>query len=157
MSSGTDIDADGLAAELLGDIRTRLGGLQLAHARRVASAVRGDGDGAAVAAALLHDVVETGQIADRHLDVVVSDPRVVELVRCLTRRPGESYRTYLTRCAADPAALRIKRADLADKLDAPDVQVPPVAAETIRGRARARLRILDEIAVRFSRDPISAA
>jgi hypothetical protein len=116
--------------------------------------VRGDAD--AEAAALLHDVVETGQIADRDLDAVVADPQVVALVRCLTRRAGESEVTYLTRCAADPTALRIKRADLADKLDAPDVQVPPAAAEIIRGRARARLRTLDQIAARVAPDPVSA-
>ena len=160
MSSGTHIeaeaDADGLAAELLGNIRTKLGGLQLAHARRVAAAVRGDVDGAAVAAALLHDVVETGQIADRDLELVVSDSRVVALVRCLTRHPRESDRAYLTRCATDPTALRIKRADLADKLDAPDVEVSPAAAETIRGRARARIQLLDEIAALVGRDPIAA-
>jgi (p)ppGpp synthase/HD superfamily hydrolase len=155
-NTGADADADALAAELLGDSRTRLGGLQLAHARRVAAAVRVDGE-VAVAAALLHDVVETGQIADRDLDVVVPDPRVVALVRCLTRDPGESYQLYLTRCAGDPTALLIKRADLADKLDAPDVQVSPAAAETIRGRARARLRMLDQIADRLARDPIPAA
>ena len=60
--------------------------------RLAAAAVRRTGDATAVAAALLHDVVETGQIADRDLDAVVSDPRVVELVRCLTRQPGESDR-----------------------------------------------------------------
>jgi hypothetical protein len=159
MASGTEIhaevDADGLAAELLGDIRTKLGGLQLAHARRVAAAVRDDADASAAAAALLHDVVETGQIADRDLEVLVPDPRVVELVRCLTRSPGESYGTYLARCVADPTALRIKRADLEDKLDAPDVQVSAVAAETIRGPARARLRMLDELASGRAPDPIT--
>jgi hypothetical protein len=159
MSSGTDIDAeanaDGLAAELLGDICTRLGGLQLAHARRVAAAVRDDVDGSAVAAALLHDVVETGQIADRDLEHLVPDPRAVALVRRLTRSPGEPYRAYLARCVADPTALRIKRADLEDKLDAPDVQVSAVAAETIRGPARARLRMLDELASGRAPDPIT--
>jgi (p)ppGpp synthase/HD superfamily hydrolase len=144
--TGGEAAADRLAAELLGDTRTRLGGLQLAHARRVAAAVRGAGDAAAVAAALLHDVVETGQIADGDLDAVVSDARVVELVRCLTRHRGESDMAYLARCAGDPTALRIKRADLADKLDASDVRVSPAAAEVIRGRARARLRALEELA-----------
>ena len=33
-------EADILAASLLGELRTRLGGLQIAHARRVADAVR---------------------------------------------------------------------------------------------------------------------
>jgi (p)ppGpp synthase/HD superfamily hydrolase len=52
--------AAALAKRLLGESRTGLGGLCIAHARRVAARVRTSGDDRTVAVALLHDVVETG-------------------------------------------------------------------------------------------------
>ena len=144
--------AEHLAAELLGDLRTALGGLQIAHARRVAAAVRGSGDDVLVAAALLHDVVEKGCIGVGDLDRLVPDRRVTDLVRILTHDHGESVRAYLERCGASPAAMVIKQADLADKLTTDDVDVAPSAARAVRRRATARLALLDELAV-----PVPAA
>jgi len=45
-------DADVLAARLLGDLRTKLGGLEIAHTRRVAAVMRATNDDRVVAAAL---------------------------------------------------------------------------------------------------------
>ena len=138
--------AEHLAAELLGDLRTALGGLHVDHARRVADGVRdGGGDDVAVAAALLHDVVEKGCIAEDDLERLVADPRITGLVRILTRHPGESDRAYLERCGATPESLVIKRADLADKLDAADAQVPRAEVARLRRRAARRLALLDEL------------
>jgi hypothetical protein len=138
--------AEHLATTLLGELPTALGGLQVDHARRVAAAVRGRGDEATTAAAFLHDVVETGCIAEDELDLVVSDPRVVDLVRILTRRDGEDEHTYLERCCTTPEALLIKRADLADKLTADDWTVAPAVADVLRRRAVRRLALLDALA-----------
>ncbi len=138
--------AEHLAAELLGDLRTALGGLHVDHARRVADAVRDGGDEVTVAAALLHDVVEKGCIAEDDLERLVADPRITGLVGILTRHAGESDRTYLVRCCATPESLVIKRADLADKICAGDARVPPAEAARLRRRAARRLALLDELA-----------
>jgi hypothetical protein len=115
-------EADRLAAALLGDLRTKLGGLHIAHARRVAAGI---GD---------------------ELLSATGDQRVVELVDVLTQRAGESERHYLSRCASHPTALAIKRVDLIDKLEATDTAVGVAKAERIRRTARQRLRHLERLA-----------
>ena len=47
----------------------------------------------------------------------VTEERRQHLADALTERDGEPEQVYLRRCAADPLALRIKRADITDKLD----------------------------------------
>ena len=132
---------------LLGALRTRLGGLEIAHARRVADAVRDEGgDDATYAAALLHDVVERGGITSAELLSSTGDPEVVRLVDLLTRADGEAYRDYLVRCCEDPRAVLIKRADLIDKFDPGDATVSAVKAEKIRRKAEQRLVRLDSLA-----------
>ena len=138
--------ADAVAARLLGDLRTKLGGLHIEHARRVAERVRPTGDDRTVAAALLHDVVEKGQSSLADLLAVVRDERVVHLVDILTRRRGESEEEYLSRCAADPVALAIKRADLADKHFHGDAQVDQETAQRLGQEAQQRLELLDLLA-----------
>jgi (p)ppGpp synthase/HD superfamily hydrolase len=138
--------ADVLAARLLGDLRTKLGGLEIAHARRVAAEVRATHDDRAIAAALLHDVVEKGGISADELRALTGDPAVVALVEVLSRRDGEAEHHYLSRCAADPMALLVKRIDLTDKLVADDATVPTAVAEPVRQQARQRLALLDDLA-----------
>ena len=135
--------ADALAARLLGDLRTKLGGFHIEHARRVAERVRPTGDDRTVAVALLHDVVEKGQSSLADLLAVVRDERVVHLVDILTRRGRESEEEYLSRCAADPVALAIKRADLADKHFHGDAQVDQETAQRLGQEAQERLELLD--------------
>lgn len=138
-------EADALAARLLGDRRTRLGGLQIAHARRVAAAVGDPDDGRVVAAALLHDVLEHSGITADELAALTDDPELVRLVDVLTQRSDEPDDLYLARCAAEPRALLIKRADLADKLVAPDSTVSDEVAERVRARATRRMVLLDRL------------
>jgi (p)ppGpp synthase/HD superfamily hydrolase len=139
--------ADSLAAQLLGELRTRMGGLHIAHARRVAARVRGRGD-LVYTVALLHDVVEKGRITADDLLAVTNDPRLVELVMILTRTELESDDEYLSRCAADPIALLVKRADLQDKLVADGSNLSPRLELRLRRQARARLELLDALARR---------
>jgi (p)ppGpp synthase/HD superfamily hydrolase len=139
-------EADVLAARLLGDLRTRLGGLEIAHARRVAARLRGTSDDRVIAAALLHDVLEKAGVSADELRAMTGDAGVVALVEVLSRRDGESEHDYLSRCAADPKALVVKRVDLADKLVADDSAVPTVVAEKVRQEARERLALLDGLA-----------
>lgn len=144
-SAGQPFDVPQLAALLLGSTRTRLGGLHIDHARRVAEAV-GRTTPDIVAAAWLHDVVEKTDVSADQLRRVV-DAAVVDLVVILTKKDDEAETDYLWRCACHPEALRIKRHDLLDKLVADDVAVPPGVAAGLRAEALERLRLLDSYAV----------
>jgi (p)ppGpp synthase/HD superfamily hydrolase len=138
-------EADALAAGLLGDLRTGLGGLHIAHARRVADSVRHLGDERLVIAALLHDVVEKERIDMADLAARVGDDEVMDLVDVLTHDPGATEREYLSRCAAHPQALPIKRSDLMDKLTANDADVPARVARQLQRQAAERLTLLDQL------------
>jgi hypothetical protein len=70
----------------------------------------------------------------------------VHLVDILTRRRGESEVEYLSRCAADPVALAIKRADLTDKQFHGDAQVDHETAQRLGQEAQERLDLLDLLA-----------
>jgi (p)ppGpp synthase/HD superfamily hydrolase len=135
--------ADRLAARLLGQMRTRLGGLELNHARRVAATVSCRGDDQLVSAALLHDVLEKTDTTREKLLELTDDEVVVELVSLVTRDPREAYREYLQRCASDPGAYALKKADLQDKLVTADVTVPGNVAARLRRQARQRLQLLN--------------
>jgi hypothetical protein len=67
-------------------------------------------------AAVLHDVVEDcgidpATIAGRFGDAVA------QAVVALSRDEGEDYDAFIERCARDPIARDVKRADIADNLD----------------------------------------
>jgi (p)ppGpp synthase/HD superfamily hydrolase len=142
------VEADALAERMLAGLRTKLGGAHIAHARRVAAGVLASGDTRAVAAALLHDVLEKTPVTADELYEMTGDQALVELVERLTRKDGQSDWYYLSRCAADPTALLIKRLDLTDKLTADDSEVPAAEAERIRRRARQHLALLERLALR---------
>lgn len=90
----------------------------LSHPARVAARVaESGGDERAVAVAWLHDVLEdTGTTADDLLDRGVPAD-VVAAVVALTHGPDEPPEHYFTRVNADPLALQVKHADLADNTD----------------------------------------
>lgn len=89
--------------------------------------------------ACLHDVIEDGGgewTLDR-LEAEGFEPWVLAALDALTRRPGERYRDYIERVAANEDARVVKLADLADNLD-PRRSIP----ESLRRRyevARRRL------------------
>lgn len=77
------------------------------------------------AAAVLHDLIED-TIYTRHDLLGFEFPtRVVDLVECLTRGEDELYMDYLKRIATDPAAVRIKIADIEDNMPRPERPLPP--------------------------------
>ncbi len=83
-----------------------------AHPARVVAAVAGDP--LAEATAWLHDVVEdtTTTLADLLAEGFPGP--VLAAVDAITRRADEARDAYYARVAADPLALRVKRADIAD-------------------------------------------
>lgn len=142
--------AEALAVRLLGDLRTAMGGLEINHARRVAARVRRTGGDRAYALALLHDVVDTGRTTPDELRAVTGDARLVELVEIVSRSTVGTDEQHLARCAADPTALLVKRADLADKLVADDSTISPEVGLRIRRHACRRLALLNALALRHA-------
>jgi (p)ppGpp synthase/HD superfamily hydrolase len=138
-------ESDALAQRAHGADRNKSGVLFIDHVRSVADRVRDDPDPYAVPAALLHDTVEKGVLDWDHLRAAGVDDRLLEVIDALTEREGESDRDYLARAAADPLALRVKRADIKDKLD----RVEGLTEEQrrlVHERARRRLDLLEAIA-----------
>ncbi|MER9563657.1 HD domain-containing protein [Mesorhizobium sp. M0571] len=106
------------------------------HCRRVVDAVE-TLDQKAIA--YLHDVLEKGDGWNRdRLEAAGFGPSIVSAVDALTRRPNEHDAAFVRRAAANPLALPVKRADLADNL----WQARQIGAST--AKYEGGLRILDE-------------
>jgi (p)ppGpp synthase/HD superfamily hydrolase len=87
----------------------------ITHPARVAARVAGDPDAEAVA--WLHDVVEdTGRSLDDLRGAGMSE-RIVSAVDAISKRDDEDRNTHYARVAANPLALKVKYADLADNGD----------------------------------------
>ena len=83
----------------------------IGHPLRVMANVTGEH---ARMVAVLHDVVEDTWVTADYLTEVGCPPDVVVAVIAISHLPDESQRDYLTRVAANPLALHVKRADIAD-------------------------------------------
>ena len=141
--------ADELARLAHGEDRTKAGTRFIDHVRSVAARMGDDPDPYAIVAALLHDSVEKGSFGWRDLWAAGADSRLLEIVDALTERDGEPEMVYLGRCAADPLALRIKRADITDKLDGvPGSNIAGDDLSELRQRAQRRLDMLEQVAAR---------
>ncbi|MGB8020425.1 MAG: hypothetical protein WCF04_04290 [Candidatus Nanopelagicales bacterium] len=104
----------------------KLGAPYIEHPRRVAARVQDDP--VAHATALLHDVIEDGpydhpQGREREFESSMSaiaervGPQVAVAVHLLTRSPSQPDRDYYDRIRANPTALAVKLADIADNTD----------------------------------------
>ncbi|MEU5690497.1 HD domain-containing protein [Actinosynnema sp. NPDC020468] len=83
----------------------------IGHPLRVMARVVGDH---ARMAAVLHDVVEDTPVTAADLLAAGCPPEVVATVVALSHLDGEPQEDYLRRVAADPVAVEVKRADIAD-------------------------------------------
>ncbi|MFK0691705.1 HD domain-containing protein [Mesorhizobium sp. IMUNJ 23033] len=106
------------------------------HCHRVADAVETIDQ---KAVAYLHDVLEKSEGWSRdRLEEAGFGPSIVSAVDALTRRPEEDDLAFVRRAAANPVALPVKRADLADNL----WQARQIGAST--SKYEDGLRVLDE-------------
>ena len=67
--------------------------------------------------AVLHDVVEDTDLTLEDLRAEGFSEAVLEVLGLVTKRPGEGYKVFIERICANPAACRVKLADLADNMD----------------------------------------
>lgn len=108
----------------------KAGAPYITHPERVAARV--SGDPAAEAVAWLHDVVEDCDVTPDDLRAHGFDEDVVTAVEALTFLDGDDRDAYYARIAANPLALTVKLADLADNSD-------PARLSRLDGATRARL------------------
>jgi hypothetical protein len=74
--------------------------------------------------AVLHDVVEDCGWSLEGLRAEGFSEGIVTAVDALTRRPNESYETFVLRAAANPIGRRVKLADLQDNSDLARIAAP---------------------------------
>ena len=88
------------------------------HLQAVAEGVRArGGDEEQIAAAWLHDAVEDDALSEEWLRGAALTDRTKDVVRALTKRPGEDPQAYAARILATPGALLVKESDLAHNAD----------------------------------------
>ncbi|MBR8641669.1 HD domain-containing protein [Streptomyces tuirus] len=88
------------------------------HLSAVAEGVRARGGGdELVAAAWLHDALEDGVLTEEWLDAAALTQRTKDVVRAMTKQPGEEVQAYARRILATPGARLVKAADLAHNAD----------------------------------------
>lgn len=120
----------------------KAGAPYILHPLRVMLAVE---DTDARIAAVLHDLLEDcpGWTAAR-LSQEGFAPQTIAAIEGLTRRDGETYEDFVARCALDPIARLVKRADLVDNLDERRITWTRTAADDERlARYRRALVQLD--------------
>lgn len=83
------------------------------HPIRVSQGVSGETE---KVVALLHDVVEDTSCSFKDVYDYFG-PEVVRAVHALTRRPHESYKSFMYRIKDNDIATRVKVADIADNLN----------------------------------------
>ncbi|MDX8035102.1 HD domain-containing protein [Lentzea sp. BCCO 10_0856] len=112
------------------------------HPLRVMASVTGDH---AQMAAVLHDVIEDTPVTADDLTARGCPTAVVDAVVALSHLPDEPQDVYLRRVAANPLALSVKRADIADNLSpARMARLDAAVQERLQAKYANALRLLAE-------------
>jgi (p)ppGpp synthase/HD superfamily hydrolase len=113
----------------------------IGHVGRVAAAVRGDDEAEAVA--WLHDVIEDCPAFAGQVQAFPAP--LQDAVRLLSRTPAADADTYYARISADPLALKVKLADIADNADEARLEsLDAATAERLRDKYRRALAALGQ-------------
>ncbi len=131
--------ARALATEAHAGQQDKAGRPYIEHVARVAGAI--EDDPIAQATAWLHDVVED---CDDHASRVGDFPAPIQrAVQLMSRNSAPDADTYYARIAADPVALKVKLADIADNADEARLAALDAAtAERLRSKYRHALATL---------------
>ena len=111
----------------------------IGHPLRVMASVEGEH---ARMAAVLHDVIEDTTVTAHALLAAGCPSVVVDAVVALSKVPGEAQESYLARVAANPLALVVKHADIADNMS-------PVRLAALDSATQDRLRAKYTAALTF--------
>ena len=115
----------------------------IAHPLRVMGHVRDEHERMA---AVLHDVVEDTDVTLDDLTALGCPPEVLAAVAAISRQPGEAQPAYLARVMANPIALTVKRADIADNMSADRMgRLDTATQERLTAKYEAALRQLDGV------------
>ena len=94
--------------------------------------------------AVLHDVVEDTDVTLDDLTALGCPAEVLAAVAAISKQPGEAQAEYLARVMANPIALRVKRADIADNLSADRMsRLDTSTRHRLQAKYEAALRLLD--------------
>jgi (p)ppGpp synthase/HD superfamily hydrolase len=115
----------------------------IAHPLRVMGHVRDEHERMA---AVLHDVVEDTDVTLDDLAALDCPPDVLAAVAAISKHPGEAQSDYLARVMANPIALTVKRADIADNMSADRMgRLDTATQERLTAKYEAALRQLDGV------------
>ncbi|OLF16646.1 HD domain-containing protein [Actinophytocola xanthii] len=94
--------------------------------------------------AVLHDVVEDTDVTLDDLARLGCPPEVLAAVAAISKEPDEPQQRYLDRVKANPIALAVKRADIADNMSADRMgRLDDATQERLRRKYHEALRHLD--------------
>lgn len=93
--------------------------------------------------ALLHDVVEDGDVSLNELKNAGFPYRVLEAVGQLTKRPDITYFDYIEDISCNSLAARVKAAEIRDNLDAVRVNKMSFCTFSLEERAEKSLKLLE--------------
>lgn len=114
----------------------------IAHPLRVMGSVSGEHERMA---AVLHDVVEDTGVTLEDLTAAGCPDEVLAAVAAVSKRPDEPQERYLARVAANPIALAVKRADIADNMSPERLgRLDEGTQARLRAKYEAALRQLDD-------------
>lgn len=74
--------------------------------------------------AVLHDVVEDSDITFDYLREEGFSEEVIQILDCVTKRPGESYDDFIGRIIKNETACKVKLADLCDNMNLSRIEDP---------------------------------
>lgn len=107
-------EAIALAVKLHSGQKDKAGAPYILHPLRVMLRLEGEIERIA---GVLHDTVEDTVMTLDELRRIGFPEESISIVDALTRRKDESYEIFIQRLKPDPAARRVKLADLADNMD----------------------------------------
>jgi (p)ppGpp synthase/HD superfamily hydrolase len=102
----------------------KAGAPYIQHPKRVMMAMQNDAERIV---AILHDVIEDGDITFAQLADEGFPDFIVDALDSVTRRTGETYDEFVARAAANPIGRRVKYADLKDNADLSRIPAPTAA------------------------------
>ncbi|WP_436777158.1 HD domain-containing protein [Yinghuangia sp. YIM S09857] len=121
----------------------------ITHPLRVMRAVEGEWQ---QMAAVLHDVIEDTDVTADDLRLHGCPAEVVAAVIALSKLPGEPLESSMARAAADPIALVVKRADIADNCSEARLgQLNPSTQTRLRAKYARSVTLLNHYATQHAR------